>query len=60
MLFTGLLCVGHGRRADGSGGEQVRPGGRAGGGEGPGHDDGEAVRELHLHGDLGQGEDRSQ
>ena len=48
------------RRADGAGGEQVRPRGREGGGQGPGAQPRQAVQQLRLHGDLGQGEDRSQ
>ena len=51
---------GHGRRADGAGGEQVRPGGREGGGQGSGPQPRQAVQQLRLHGDLRQGQDRSQ
>ena len=47
------------RRPDGAGGEQVRPRGRASGGQGPGDEHGQAVRPVLLHGDVSKGEDRS-
>ena len=43
---------GHRRRPHGAGGQQVRPGGRESGGEGPGSQHGQDVRQLFLHGDI--------
>ena len=48
------------RRPDGAGGEQVRPRGRASGGQGPGAQPRPPVQQLRLHGDLRQGQDWSQ
>ena len=52
-------CEGHGGRAHGAGGQQVRPGGREGGGEGPGDEHGQTVWFLFIHGDISQSQDRS-
>ena len=53
-------CEGHRGRADGAGGQQVRPRGREGGRQGPGPQHGQAVQQLCLHGDLGKGQDWGQ
>ena len=53
-------CEGHGGRAHGAGGQQVRPGGREGGRQGPGPQHGQAVQQLRLHGDLSQGQNWGQ
>lgn len=44
---------GHGRRADGSRRQQMRPRGREGGGQGPGRQPCPAIQ-LRVHGDVGQ------
>ena len=49
---TNIEGEGHRWGPDGVGRQQVRLGGWEGGGEGPGHDDGQTVWKLYIHGNF--------